>query len=148
MEALKNAQFVMYCASQFPKVEIGETKINPVTEDLCWIEVEVKNDRLYPTSSDRAEKLGKAQKDKLYVSTSNNISIMPILEDSPKISPINNQKECIPIQSDKVEFRLRGEESLKFCVLLKIDELNGWIDFNVKSKHGGTDKKRIEFNSR
>jgi len=148
MEALKNAQFVMYCASQFPKVEIGETKINPVTDDLCWIEVEVKNDRLYPTSSDRAEKLGKAQKDKLYVSTSNNISIMPILEDSPKISSINNQKECIPIQSDKVEFRIRGEESLKFCVLLKIDGLNGWIDFNVKSKHGGTDKKRIEFNSR
>lgn len=148
MEALKNAQFVMYCASQFPKIEITETKIKPVSHNLYWIEVEVKNDRLYPTSSDRAVKLGQAKKDELHVTTSENISIIKILDDAYKLSPIDNRKECIPLKGNKTEFRLRGEESLKFCVLVRTDGLKGWIDFNVWSKHGGKDKKRIEFNPR
>ena len=148
MEAMKNAQLVMYCASQFPKVEIGKTEVEPVSHDLYWVQVEVNNDRLYPTSSDRSVKLGKAQKDRLHVSTSNNISVVRILEDKYKLSSINNQNQCIPVASGKAEFRLRGRDSQKFCVLLKTDGGKGWVDFSVWSKNGGTDKKRIEFSTR
>jgi hypothetical protein len=130
------------------KVEIGKTEVEPVSHDLYWVQVEVKNDRLYPTSSDRSVKLGKAQKDRLHVSTSNNISVVRILEDKYKLNSINNQNECIPVASDKAEFRLRGRDSQKFCILLKTDGGKGWVDFSVWSKNGGTDKKRIEFTAR
>ena len=67
-EALRNANFVMYAASQFPKVEFGEVKVTPATDDLYWVEVEVKNDKAYPTSSDRAVALKRAVMDKITVS--------------------------------------------------------------------------------
>ncbi len=53
MEAIKNVQFVMYCVNQFPKVEIENTMVTPAAKDLFWVDVVVKNDRVYPTISDR-----------------------------------------------------------------------------------------------
>ncbi|TES88055.1 MAG: hypothetical protein E3J94_08660, partial [Desulfobacteraceae bacterium] len=70
MEALKNAQFVMYCTSQFPKVEIDDVTVRPATHNLYWVEVAVKNDRVYPTASDRSIKLKRVVKDKITFNSS------------------------------------------------------------------------------
>ena len=67
MEAEKNADFVLYAASQFPKVEIDDITITREAGNLYWVDVEVKNDRVYPTSSDRANQLGIAVQDKLTI---------------------------------------------------------------------------------
>ena len=75
-EAYKNAQFVLYNASQFPKVEIDEVKVTPCSADLCWVEVTVKNYKIYPTFSDRRRELGKAVQDKLTFNSSENISLV------------------------------------------------------------------------
>ncbi|MBD3414504.1 MAG: hypothetical protein GF421_08755 [Candidatus Aminicenantes bacterium] len=148
MEALKNAQFVMYCASQFPEVDITDIQVKPVSHDLYWLQVEVTNDHLYPTASDRSIKLGRTEKDRLQIKTSSNISIVPVLKGVPKLSPIDNRQECIPVRSDEIEFRLRGEDSLKFCILIQTKGQKGWIDINIWSQHGGTDRQRIEFKPR
>ena len=78
MEAEKNAMFVMYCASQFPKVEIENISVTPVTNQIFWVDVVVKNDRTFPTSSDRSVKLERAIKDKLLFTSSDNISMIEI----------------------------------------------------------------------
>ncbi len=56
---------LMYCASQFPKVEIDKIKVTLEAGNLFSVDVTVKNDRVYPTFSDRENELGTAVQDKL-----------------------------------------------------------------------------------
>jgi len=143
MEASKNAQFVMYCTSQFPKVEIDEVSVTPATDELYWVVVAVKNDRVYPTSSDRSVELKRSVKDTITVSTSNNISVVDIPKDSTIVDPLNKLASSEPITGKSAEFRLKGKQTLRFCTLVKMGGTQGWVEFQVKSQHGGTDTKRI-----
>ncbi len=143
MEAFKNAQFVMYCASQFPKVEIEDISVTPATDELYWVIAAVKNDRVYPTSSDRAVQLKRAVKDTITVHTSNNISVVEIPEGSTIVDPLNKLTPSEAIPEKSTEFRLKGKETKRFCTLVKMGGTQGWVEFKVKSKHGGTATKRI-----
>ena len=142
-EALRNAQFVMYCASQFPKVEITEIRVTPATEELYWIEVAVRNDRVYPTASDRAVQIKRAVKDTITVSASTNISILDLPQVSTIVDPLNKTASSEPITKKSAEFRLKGKETQRFCTLVKMDGSQGWVEFQVKSRNGGTDSKKI-----
>ncbi|MFH1941099.1 MAG: M14 family metallopeptidase [bacterium] len=142
-EALKNAQFVMYCAGQFPKVEIDEISVRPATADLYWIDVLVKNDRVFPTTSDRAVQLKKDVKDKLAFSASRNISLVQPSESATKTDPFYTSIQCNVVNNKETEFRLKGKEMLRFSALIKMEGISGWVEFAVKSKHGGTDKRKI-----
>jgi hypothetical protein len=142
-EAFKNAQFVMYCASQFPKVEIDEVTVTPTTQNLYWVEVAVKNSRIYPTASDRAVQLKRAVKDEISVNTSNNIFVVEIPEGSTLVDPLNNTASSEAMRKGKADFRLKGKQTQRFCTLVKMDGNQGWVEFKVKSQHGGTDTKRV-----
>jgi hypothetical protein len=144
MEALKNAQFVLYCSSQFPKVEIDEIQVKPFTADLYWIDIKLKNDRVYPTSSDRAVQLKIAVKDKLIFNSSNNISMVEILDKMTKIDPLNQNTRYKAAKGKITEFRLIGKSNQWFRYLVKMSGTNGWVEFNVDSKYGGKTKKRID----
>lgn len=147
MEAIKNAQFVMYCASQFPKIELNEIIVTPSTDKLLWVDVALKNDRIYPTISDRSLALKRVKKDKLIFSSSNNISMVEIPDNPTLIDPTNTSARYKAISKKETEFRLLGEQTLWFRALIKLDGSNGWIEFNVTSKHGGKAKKRINIKS-
>lgn len=148
MEAMKNAQFVMYCTSQFPKVEIDEVSVTPVTENLYWVEVAVKNDRVYPTASDRTVQLKKDVKDKISVATSKNLSVVDIPEESTIVDQTDKLGTSQPVTKKSAEFRLKGKETKTFVALVKMDGSNGWVEFQVVSFHGGKDTKRITLQKR
>jgi hypothetical protein len=143
MEALKNAQFVMYCASQFPKVEIDEVTITPATHNLYWVEVAVKNDRVYPTASDRSIQLKRAVKDKITLKSSNNISLVKIPEGTTAVDLRHHRAQSEAITDKGAEFRLKGKQTLRFAALVKMDGSQGWVEVNVESQRGGKDKKRV-----
>jgi len=142
-EALRNTQFVLYCVSQFPRVKIGDVKTVPATDDLCWVEVVVKNDRVYPTSSDRAVELKRDVKDVINVKASDNITIVDIPEAKTLVDPLNPEAWSEVVSTKGAEFRLKGKDSRRFCVLAKLEGSQGWVEFTVKSKNGGTDTKRV-----
>jgi len=143
MEAEKNTKFVLYCASQFPKIEIDKVLIKPETDDLYWLEVWVKNDRVYPTASDRSVKLERAVKDKLTIHSSDNIEIINLMEDVTIFDPLDNSSTYQSITGKDTEFRLKGKETLKFRGLVKMNGSNGWIEPFVESKMGGKDSKKV-----
>ncbi len=142
-EAQRNAMFVMYCASQFPKVEFGDVVVRPAADSLYWMEVEVKNDRVYPTASDRALKLKRAVEDKIFVSTSGKVSVVDVPKGKAMVDPVDARQQAEVITKSGTEFRLKGKESMKFCALVKMDGSQGWVEFKVQSQHGGTQTKRI-----
>jgi len=148
MEAMKNAQFVMYCASQFPKVEIEDVSVTPVTDELYWVEVAVKNDRVYPTSSDRNVQLKRDVKDKISAVTSKNLSIVDIPGESTIVDQTDKMGSSQPIAKKPAEFRLKGKETKQFVALVKMDGSNGWVEFQVESFHGGKDTKTITLQKR
>ncbi|MFC2118368.1 M14 family metallopeptidase [Bacteroidota bacterium] len=143
-EAEKNALFVMYCASQFPKVEIEKISIIPATQDLFWVDVNVKNDKTYPTSSDMSVKLKRTVKDKLSLNTSKNISLIDVPDGNITIDPLNYRSRANIKSGKSTEFRLNGKQNLKFRYLVKMKGKKGWIEFDINSQRGGKDKKRID----
>ncbi len=142
-EAYKNAQFVMYCASQFPRIAIADVFVRPAADSLYWIEVAVKNDRVYPTASDRAKQLKLVEQDKITLKTSDNVSVIKVPSGSAAIDPSNPNEEVELITTKGTEFWIKGQETLRFGALVKMDGGQGWAEIHVKSQHGGTDAKRI-----
>ena len=142
-EAYKNAQFVMYCASQFPKVEVAEITVRPAADSLYWIEAAVKNDRVYPTASDRAQQLKLVEQDKIMLKSSNNVSMIEVPKGSAATDPSNPNAQVEVITKKGTEFWLKGKQTLRFGALVKMDGNQGWVEVDIKSAHGGTDTKRI-----
>ena len=143
MEAEKNSKFVLYCASQFPKAEIAEVTVLPATSDLHWIEIRVKNDRVYPTFSDRSLKLGLAVKDQLILESSGNVTQLELIKEYNLFEPTNLDTRFKPISGKTTEFRLKGKETVVFRGLIRLDGSKGWIKVSVSSKNGGTDSKKV-----
>jgi len=106
--------------------------------------VAVKNDRIYPTASDRALKLKRAVKDKITVSSSKNITIINASKGQVKTDPTNSQAVIEIVTGEGAEFRLKGKQTLRFCALVKLNGSSGWVEFKVKSQHGGKIQKRVE----
>ena len=176
MECYKNAHFVMYQASQYPKVEIDKVEITPAMDDLCWVEVTVKNDRAYPTYTDRAMVLGRAVQDKLILETSAGVSIVQLPQRATAAvagggqrggarggrggGGVDLKKEAYQWVTDyyngvnsgttltasEHEFRLKGNDSQTFRYLVKINGSRGSVTSRIVSKNGGTDEQRIRIN--
>jgi len=142
-EAIRQCLFILYCASQFPKVEIGEINVIPAKGDLLWVDVTVKNGRTYPTSSDRAVALRTAVRDKLKFASSSNIALVPITAASTTVDLYNMDDRASAGAGALTEFRLLGKSAQRFRYLVKKDGGDGWVEFTTESRFGGKDKKRI-----
>jgi len=142
-EALRNANFAMYAASQFPKVEFGEVKVTPVTDNLAWVEVVVKNDKAYPTSSDRAVALKRAVMDKITVSGAGGVEVVELPMATTAVDALNRAASSETVSSKGTEFRLKAHETKRFCVLVKMGGAGGSVEFTVRSKAGGTAVRKI-----
>ncbi len=146
-EAFKNMQFVLYCASQFPKVEVEGIKVTPSTGDLLWVDVTVKNDRTYPTISDRDLERDWVEQDRLTFSSSSSITRVEIPEGSTIIDPNDRRTRGNVVGTEDPEFRLQGNGSQTFRYLVKMSGNNGWVEFTIDSFHGGTATKRLNIRS-
>jgi len=147
MEAEKNSQFILYCVSQFPKVEIDKIEVTPAVHNLLWVDVIVKNDKVYPTVSDRSIKLGTYVKDKIFFNASGNIQLLEISDEQSTLPTNTSTAKSKSSGARETEFLLGSEDSLRIRYLVKTDGGNGWIEFNTVSENGGKDKKRIEINA-
>jgi hypothetical protein len=144
MEAQKNADFVMYVASQFPKVEIDRIKVTPEAGDLYWVDVTVKNDRVFPSSSDRDNELGTAIQDKLTFTSSGNVSMVEIPDGITQLKSGVNASNAMAVGTTPYEFRIRGQSEMTFRYLVEKSGGGGWVEFNVDSFMGGTASQRAE----
>jgi len=146
-EALRNAHFVLYCASQFPKVEIEKVEVTPITDRLLWLEAVVKNDRVYPTSSDRAVQLKRAVKDRITYTLSSRVRAVVLPEETTLLDPQDYGRRAVAVGREGTEFRLKGKDRKRFGLLVELQGSSGWVEFRVISKHGGTAVKRVHLES-
>ncbi|MCD6347926.1 MAG: hypothetical protein J7L96_10945, partial [Bacteroidales bacterium] len=155
-EADKNAKFVMYCASQFPKVEVGDIDVTALGDDLYWVDVTVKNDRTYPTASDRSKKLKLYDQDKLTFTSSKNVSLIKLDKKLPLQDPFKSSGGFygfgrggggagMKAGTDKeIKLWINGNDKQVYRYLVKKSGGKAWIEMNLKSERGGSDSKKIE----
>lgn len=150
MEAEKNARFVMYCASQFPKVSIDDIKVEALTGDIYRVDVVVENESEYPTSSDRSVQLDRDTPDQLKIKSSGNITLV---ETSGKEidegrrrwynrSQGNNPEKQLS-SGELTRFRLKGKEKRIIRYFMAMDGKKGSAEFILESKTGGSDRESI-----
>jgi len=142
-EALRQTRFVLYTASQFPKIELARVKVTPATGDLFWVDVTVQNDRVFPTFSDRAQQLGRAVRDRLTLTGSQNVAVVDLPAGPVRLDPGNEQAVATALGAKPAEFRLRGRDSIRFRGLVKMTGAEGWIELKTESKFGGSDTRRV-----
>jgi hypothetical protein len=142
-EALRQTHFVLYAASQFPRVEIETVTVTPATADLFWVDVTVQNDRVYPTFSDRSLQLRRAVKDRLTVSSSPNVTLVEVPAGALRVDPLNEQAVATALAGRTAEFRLRGRDSVRFRGLVRMTGTDGWVEVKALSTFGGTASKRV-----
>jgi len=142
-EASRQTRFMLYSASQFPKIEIDRVTVTPATGDLFWVDVTVKNDRLYPTASDRSVQLKKAVKDKLSLSFSPGVSFVEVPPGAVRLDPLNEQSVATVLTSKTAEFRLRARDSVRYRGLVRMTGAEGWVEVKAESQFGGTATRRI-----
>jgi hypothetical protein len=82
-------------------------------------------------------------KDVVTVKASDNVTVVDIPEAKTLLDPLNPEAWSDVVPPKGAEFRLKGKDSRRFCVLAKLGGSEGWVEFTVKSKHGGTDTKRV-----
>lgn len=142
-EAQKVTDFVLYTATQIPKVEIERVRVTPEKGDLYWVDVTVKNDRVYPTSSDREVALGTAVKDKLLFSAGGGVRMLAI---PGVVAPPPSFRDPTPgvtsVGEATHEFRLKGEDAQTFRYLVQGSQ-SGWVELQVESFFGGKATKRV-----
>jgi len=144
MEADRNAHFVLYCVSQFPKVEVEDISISSIGDGLYWADVTVKNDRTYPTASDRSKKLDRYPKDKLILNTPEGTRILPLDGKLPFNDPTRGFRSGLrPGTGKEISLWLNGKDSQTYRYMIKSGK-NGWIEATVSSERGGSDRKRVK----
>ena len=156
-EAEKNILFLLYCVDQFPVVEIENVDVEPVAGDLFRVHVTVANNKVYPTSSDMSVQLGRAEMDKLTANTSRNVEMMPTDGRRPGSGSFTTFRTpgstmtsgSVSFASgEETTFRLRGNDRRTYTYIVSLQGNSGWMEFELWSKNGGTDNRRIELNMR
>jgi len=155
-EADRNAKFVMYCASQFPKVEITDISTTDLGDGLFWVDVTVENERTYPTASDRSKKLKLYDQDVLNFSSSKGISLIKLDAKLPIQDPYQssggffgfrgggNQSSLNPGTDKETKLWVNGKDKKVVRYLIRKSGGNNWVELEISSVRGGTNKMRIE----
>ncbi len=142
LEAHRNALYVMHCASQFPKVEVADIEVKPATSDTYWVEVTLKNDRAYPTSSDRMRVLGRVAKDTLTFSASSNVKFLEVPPGTVRLHPYLDQPAPV-MPKPTVPFTLPGKGTTRFRALVQMAGSSGWVEFKASSTFAGSATRRL-----
>jgi hypothetical protein len=85
----------------------------------------------------------KAVMDKITVTGSSNVTLLDIPKASTVLDPLNRAAQSEVILKQGSEFRLKARDSKRFCVLIRMTGGEGWVEFAVKSKAGGTAVRKV-----
>ncbi|MDR1919747.1 MAG: hypothetical protein LBQ65_08900 [Tannerellaceae bacterium] len=152
-EAEKHALYVMYCIEQLPQLSFGNYAVKKVANNLYEVEVEVVNDKVFPTASDRSVLLGRYTPDQIKATVSSG-SIVPVLEpkksEEPRMEIFGRslyRKEATPA-GESVEFRAKGGTTQVFRYTVLSANANAVLDLSLSSATGGKDGLKIKLSDK
>jgi hypothetical protein len=152
-EAEKQAMYVMHCIEQLPKLNFGNYAVKKVADNLYEVEVEVVNDKLFPTASDRSVLLNRYTPDKIKASISTGSIVNPLKAEKAAEEPVNAyyrtayKKDATPA-GESVEFRTKGNTTQVFRYTVLTPNVNAVLDLSLTSANGGKDTIKIKLSDK
>jgi hypothetical protein len=153
-EAEKQALYVMHCIEQLPRLSFGHYSVKKTGASLYEVEVEVVNDKIFPTASDRSVLLKRYTPDRIRASVSSGSIINPAEQDKKSdATPVNifgrslYRKEATPAGSS-VEFRSKGNSTQVFRYAVLTSDANAVLDLSLSSANGGKDAIKIKLSDK
>jgi hypothetical protein len=142
-EADRQCMYVMYCIEQLPRLAFGNYSVARVADNVYQVEVEVVNDKVFPTASDRSVLLNRYTPDKITAKVSSGALVEPAgvkkTEDEPRNRYYRTQyrKEAVAAGGE-TEFRTKGNsvEVFRYTVLTS-NPSSAVLDLSLSSANGG-----------
>lgn len=114
-EAMRQSRFILQCMKQLPEVRIANPVVKKIANNLYQVEVDIVNDKTYPTASDRSVLLKRYTPDVLEASVKGGTLVEPgntkVTEETALragyIKPAN-------VAGKSMEFRTRGNSTTTF----------------------------------
>ena len=141
-EADKHCMYVMYCIEQLPKLAFGNYSVKKTGNNLYEIEVEVVNDKLFPTASDRSVVMKRYTPDRITARVSSGSVINPVDNNTGNASPTSTyyrthyRKDATPA-GEQVTFRARGNSTQVFRYTVLSGNSNATLNLSLESANGG-----------
>jgi hypothetical protein len=152
-EADKQCLYVVYCIDQLPRLSFGNYSVKKTGSNLYEIEVEVVNDRLFPTASDRSVQMKRYTPDRIKATVSSGAIINPVnnKQDSSPALPAyyrtQYRKDAIPA-GETVEFRAKGNAAQVFRYTVLGGNPNATLDLSLDSALGGKANIKIKLSGK
>jgi hypothetical protein len=152
-EAEKQALFVMHCIDQLPRLAFGNCSVKKLADRLYEVEVEVVNDKIFPTASDRSVLLKRYTPDRIQASVSSGFLISPAGQETastPAPTPFGRslyRKAATPA-GEKVEFRAKGSSTQLFRYVVLASGAGAVLELSLSSANGGRDAVQIKLSDK
>jgi hypothetical protein len=151
-EADKQCMYVMYCIEQLPRLSFGNCSVKKTGSNVYEVEVEVVNDRLFPTASDRSVLMKRYTPDRIRATVSSGTVVNPVDNGTgggatPAFYRTQYRKEATQA-GETVEFRARGSATQVFRYVVLSSSPNAVLDLSLDSALGGKASIRIPLSNK
>jgi hypothetical protein len=152
-EAERQCLYVMYCIEQLPQLAFKNYSVKKIGSDLYEVEVEVVNDKAYPTASDRSVLLKRYTPDRIKATVSSGTIVNPVSNGAdnapatPSYYRTQYRKDAITA-GEIVEFRAKGSATQVFRYTVLSSNPNATLDLILDSANGGKANIKIKLSGK
>lgn len=148
-EASKNTMFVLHCLNEFPKPKFANYKVTKIGKDLYKVEVNLINDNIFPTISDRSLQLKQYVPDEITAKISSGEIIEPIAQPEKNNGVFSRRFSNVDVKdimnAGKVaNFRTKGQAIKTFVYNILSHSSSSTLNLTYKSLMGGKDTISIK----
>ncbi|MDR3194238.1 MAG: hypothetical protein LBT76_02960 [Tannerella sp.] len=157
-EAMKNSLFVVHCLEEFPHPRFGHYRVTSRGNNLYQVDVELVNDYMFPTISDRAMQIGRCTLDRIEATVSAGEVLDPV---APAQSgggggesggmggrfSYTFGKETVKA-GKKTEFRTKARSTQTFTYTILSANPSATLELSYTSLTGGTDRIQINLSEK
>ncbi|MDR1602674.1 MAG: hypothetical protein LBS42_09640 [Tannerella sp.] len=152
-EADKQCLYVVYCIEQLPRLSFGNYSVKKTGSNLYEVEVEIVNDKLFPTASDRSVQMKRYTPDRIKASVSSGTIIKPSgnapagTTSTPSYYRTQYRKDAIHA-GETVEFRAKGNATQVFRYIVLSSSPGATLDLSLDSAYGGKATVKIKLSGK
>ncbi|MDR1937959.1 MAG: hypothetical protein LBQ73_05605 [Tannerellaceae bacterium] len=161
-EAMKNCFFVIHCLEEFPKPKFGHYSVTPRGGNLYQVDVEIVNDNMFPTISDRALQIGRYTCDRLEAKVSSGEILEPVTKEKVAAGgsssggmgsgmggrfSYNFGKETVKAGKE-IEFRTKARSVQTFTYTILSANPSATLELSFTSLTGGKEQFKINLSGK
>jgi hypothetical protein len=158
-EAMKNCLFVVHCLEELPKPRFGNYQVTSRGGNLYQVDVEIINDRMFPTISDRSMQIGRYTSDRIEAKVSSGEILDPVSKEKADVAaPAGGAMgggrnyyafgKTTTKAGKETEFRTKARSVQTFTYTILSTNPSATLELSYTSLTGGKDAIKISLSGK